>query len=55
MVSTINCYITSPKSQNDLDNRVCFLAGVVTAAPAYFLLKVQITPEPWRWTARARW
>ncbi len=37
MVSTINSYITSPKSQKALvDNKKSLLAGVAMAAPAIF-------------------
>jgi len=38
MDSTVDCYITSPKSQNHLaDNREFLQAGVVMAAPACFI------------------
>jgi hypothetical protein len=37
MNSTVDSYITSPKSQTRADDRKSLLAGVVTAAPAYFI------------------
>lgn len=37
MGATVDCYITSPKSQNYLaDDEKSLLAGVVLAAPAFF-------------------
>ena len=38
MGATVDCYITSPKSQNYLaDDEKSLLAGVVLAAPAFFI------------------
>ena len=52
MMLTTDCYIIPSKSQKDLaDNRKPLLAGVVMAT-CLFLFKLQITPEPWRWTTK---
>ena len=54
MVSTIDCSITSPKSQNLADNRKPLLAGVATVTPAIFIQGVTrapkapvVKPGPW--------